>query len=79
MDVNAELKKIEDYLSGLSEEELDDVLFDCGIESIKPSIDSDYVKCLHKDLPIMSYRKALCEYNVEDEYFDVEIIKPEVA
>ena len=51
MDVNAELKKIEDYLSGLSEEELDGVLFDCGIESIKPSIDSDYVKCLHRDLP----------------------------
>ena len=34
INVNAELKKIKNYLSGLSEEELDNVLFECGIENV---------------------------------------------
>lgn len=33
-------------IDALSAEEFDKVLYDCGIESIKPSVESEYVECL---------------------------------
>ena len=41
-----EFQKIKQHIDVLSQEEFDNILFDCGIETIKPSIESDYVKAL---------------------------------
>jgi hypothetical protein len=43
-----ESKKIKESIDALSVEEFDKVLRDCGIESIKPSVKSEYVECLNE-------------------------------
>lgn len=86
MNIDTELNKITDYISNLSGKELDKILFDCGIESIRPSIDSDYVVCLKKIKYLSEkdassgYRKALWVHNnIKEEYFYTKIMKQEVA
>ena len=41
-----EIKKIKVTINNFSSEEFDEVLFECGIERIKPSIESDYVNAV---------------------------------
>ena len=54
-------------------------MIDCGIESIKPSIESEYVKCLKNVLADGDYRKVITKYDVKEEYFNVEMLEQEVA
>lgn len=39
----------------MSMDEFEDVLHDCGIESMKPSIESSYVKCLKRNISEREY------------------------
>lgn len=41
-----EFLKIKQHIDDFTQEEFDKMLFGCGIEIIKPSIESDYVKSL---------------------------------
>lgn len=41
-----EIERIKEKINSYSTEEFDKVLFECGIESIKPSIESDYVQAV---------------------------------
>ena len=41
-----EIENIKERIDNYSVEEFDKVLFECGIERIKPSIESDYVQAL---------------------------------
>ena len=43
---NEEIEKIKEKINSYSVEEFDKVLFECGIEDIKPSIESDYVQAV---------------------------------
>lgn len=74
----AELRKIKESIERLSIEEFEMILFDCGIESIKPSDKSGYVKCLNI-LADTDYRKNITQYFLQDEYFVVEEYRQEVA
>lgn len=74
----AESMRIKECIENLSIEEFDKILHDCGIESIKPSIKSGYVKCLNV-LADIDYRKDVPQYALEDEYFEVETLRQEVA
>ena len=79
MSYKAEFSKIEKLIDDFSSEEFDNVLLECGIESIKPSIESDYVRCLRRRLTEREYCKEIQKYNVKQEYFSVEIFGQEVA
>lgn len=76
--INAESMRIKESIENLTIEELDKILHDCGIESIKPSIKCEYVKCLNV-LADIEYRKNIPQYSVGDEYFEVETVRQEVA
>lgn len=43
---NADIQRVNEELSSMNEEEFDNMLKQCGIEEIKPSIESDYNKAL---------------------------------
>ena len=73
-----ESKKIKKNIDKLSLEEFDKILYDCGIESIKPSIKSEYVTCLNA-LTTTDYRKSIPEYSLKEEYFEVDQFEQEVA
>lgn len=75
---NTESKRIRESIEKLTVEEFDKILQDCGIESIGPSIKSEYVKCLNV-LADTEYRKNVPQYSVGDEYFEVEAGRQEVA
>ena len=74
----AESKKIKRNIDKLSLEEFDKILYDCGIESIKPSIQSEYITCLNI-LTNTDYRKSVTQYFLQEEYFEVEKLEQEVA
>ena len=46
IDIN-EIENIKERIDNYSAEEFDKVLFECGIERIKPSIESDYVQTVN--------------------------------
>ena len=79
MDFNVELDKIKKNIANMSEEEFDNVLLKCGIEIIKPSIESDYVKCLNKYFNEREYKKQLTNYQINEEYFEIYLLEQEVA
>ena len=74
----SESKKIKKSIDNLSLEEFDKILYDCGIESIKPSIQSEYITCLNA-LTNNDYRKSVTQYFLQEEYFEVEKLEQEVA
>ncbi len=74
-----EIERIKKIINDTSIEEFDDILYDCGIESIKPSIESGYVKCLRRSLAESEYRKEACKYIVKEEYFNIDVFEQEVA
>lgn len=74
----AESMRIKESIENMTIEEFDEILYDCGIESIKPSIKSEYVKCLNV-LADIEYRKNVPQYSLKDEYFEVESVRQEVA
>lgn len=74
-----EIERIKKIIEETPMEEFDNILYDCGIEFIKPSIESLYVKCLRKNLTENEYRKKVYEYTVNDEYFDMDVLEQEVA
>ena len=73
-----ESMRIREKIGSLSVEEFDKILYDCGIESIKPSIKSEYVKCLNI-LKDVDYRKCVTKYVLQEEYFEIETDRKEVA
>jgi len=75
----AEVNEIKKGINELSIEEFERILYDCGIESIKPSIESEYVKCLKNVLAEGDYRKLITKYDVKEEYFNVDMFEQEVA
>lgn len=48
MDLNARFDEFVEKLNNMSTTEFDEMLIRCGIERIKPSVDSNYVSCLKK-------------------------------
>ena len=73
------IEKIRNVLAEMSIEEFESVLYDCGIESIRPSVESGYVRCLRKRLPERDYIKNISQYNIKKEYFEKDLQEPEVA
>ena len=73
-----ESMKIKKDIQSLTMEEFDEILCDCGVESIKPSVKSEYVKCLNM-LVDVDYRKKVPQYGIQDEYFEIEKDRREVA
>ena len=49
MDLNQKLMELKEKLNNMSISEFDEMLERNGINRIKPSIESDYVKCLNKN------------------------------
>lgn len=47
MDFNKELQRINQIINDMAIEDFEKMLFDCGLGTIKPSEESDYVKCLN--------------------------------
>lgn len=78
MSIIIESMKIKKDIQSLTVEEFDNILYDCGIESIKPSIKSEYVRCLNM-LVDVDYRKNVPQYIMQDEYFEIEKDRREVA
>lgn len=78
MSIIIESMKIKKDIQSLTVEEFDKILYDCGIESIKPSIKSEYVRCLNM-LVDVDYRKNVPQYIMQDEYFEIEKDRREVA
>lgn len=74
-----EIERIRKIIEETSMEEFDNILHDCGIELIKPSIESLYVKCLRKNLADNEYRKKLNIYSVKEEYFEMDVVERGVA
>lgn len=73
-----ETVKIKKDIQSLTMEEFDKILYDCGVKSIKPSVKSEYVKCLNMLLDV-DYRKNVPQYSIKDEYFEIEKDRREVA
>lgn len=73
--MNAELERIKKHINNLSMEEFEEVLYNCGIERIKPSIESSYVQCMKSDFQGYEYRKAFIQYNMCEEYFEFELLE----
>ncbi len=48
MDMNAKFDELVEKLNSMNSTEFDEMLIRCGIERIKPSIESSYVSCLRK-------------------------------
>ena len=65
-----EIERIKKIINDMSMEEFDDVLYNCGIESIKPSIESGYVKSLKTSLNECEYRKEVRKYVVKDDMYN---------
>lgn len=74
-----EIEKIKKTIEEMSMEEFEKIMYDCGIESIKPSIDSSYVRCMKRNLAEKEYRKSISIHTVKEEYFDVDVLEQEVA
>lgn len=74
-----EIERIKKSINELSIEELDEILYDCGIELIKPSIESLYVRCMKNAFVDSEYKKEVCKYDVKNEYFDMDVLGQEVA
>lgn len=73
-----ESKSIKESIDALSVEEFDSVLYDCGIESIKPSIRSQYVKCLNVSVK-SDYQKNIPQYTLREDYYEIRRNENEVA
>ena len=65
-----ESKSIKESIDALSVEEFDSVLYDCGIESIKPSVKSQYVKCLNVSVK-SDYQKNIPQYFLQEDYYEI--------
>lgn len=74
-----EIERIKKKIEETSMEEFEKILYDCGIEMIKPSIDSSYVKCMKRNLTENEYKKKIHIHEVKEEYFDVDVLEQEVA
>ncbi len=61
----------------MSIEEFDNVLYNCGVELIKPSVESSYVKCLKKNITDVEYRKTVFRYDIKAELFDRDVSEQE--
>lgn len=72
-----EIEKIKKRIDDMSIEEFDNVLYNCGVESIKPSIESSYVKCLKKNITDVEYRKTVFRYDIKAELFDRDVSEQE--
>jgi hypothetical protein len=59
MDLNVKFEEFVEKLNSMGSSEFDDMLIRCGIDRIKPSIESDYVSCMRK-----SFSKKNEEYSV---------------
>lgn len=74
--MNSELEKIREKLNSMSVTEFDEMLENCGIMTIKPSIESDYVKCMRRDFSKtdMAYEKGQ-KYNMSmrEELYNFEL------
>lgn len=74
-----EIERIKKMIEEMSMEEFEKILCDCGIESVKPSIESIYVKCLKVHLERNDYKKYTNTHNVKKEYYEMDVQEPEVA
>lgn len=74
-----EIERIRKIVNEMSMDEFEDALHDCGIESMKPSIESSYIKCLKRNISEREYRKEVCNYSIQKNYFDVYELDQEVA
>lgn len=63
MDLNARYDEFVKKLNSMSSEEFDEMLIHCGIERIKPSIESDYISCIRR-----SFSKKNEEYSMGSEF-----------
>lgn len=48
MDFKKELQRISDIIDNMPIEEFEEMLFDCGLGTIRPSGESSFVKCLNE-------------------------------
>lgn len=49
MDFKKELQRIKNILDDMSNKEFEEMLFECGLGTIRPSGESDFVKCLNEN------------------------------
>ena len=74
--LNQEFDKIREKLNAMSASEFDAMMEKCGIMTIKPSIESDYVKCMRRDFSQtdMAYEKGQ-KYNMSmrEELYNFEL------
>ena len=74
-----EIERIKKNIKELSVEVLDQILYECGIEIIRPSINSSYIKCLRSNLLSKQYRKEVYKYGIKEEYFDMDTVEQGAA
>lgn len=68
MDLNAKFEEFVEKLNNMSSTEFDEMLIRCGIERIKPSIESNYVSCLRKTFSKKNEEYVTSSAFKEDEY-----------
>lgn len=68
MDLNAKYNEFLEKLNHMSSTEFDEMLIRCGIERIKPSIESDYISCLRKTFSKINEEYATGSTFKEDAY-----------
>ena len=54
-----EIEKIKEKINSYSTKEFDKVLFECGIESIEPSIESDYVQVVNRNKNLLDFKDEI--------------------
>ena len=63
-DLNVRFDEFVEKLNHMSVTEFDNMLIRCGIERIKPSVDSNYVCCLKKTFSETEFKADVCDmYN----------------
>lgn len=83
MDYMKESERISNIIENMEMKKFEEMLYNCGIESIQSSIESDYIRCLDNDIQskTMNYKYKNSSFNADsyEEYTDFSFTGQGVA